>query len=101
MASLRDRFFVEGVHAIGESVAFAPDDARKIATVLRARSGDRVQVIDSAGSAFAAALAVQGNAVTATLDERLERGARESAVRVAVAFRSPGLPPICSRSGAK
>ncbi|MGA2392837.1 MAG: RsmE family RNA methyltransferase [Candidatus Lustribacter sp.] len=89
MASLRDRFFVEGVHAIGESVAFAPDDARKIATVLRARSGDRVQVIDSAGSAFGASLAVQGGAVTATLDERIERGARESAVRVTVAQAIP------------
>ncbi len=89
MASLRDRFFVEGVHAIGESVALAPDDARKIATVLRARSGDRVQVVDSAGSAFAAVLAVQGSVVTATLDERLERGTRESAIRVTVAQAIP------------
>ena len=44
MASLRDRFFVEGVHAIGESVTFAADDARKIATVLRGRSGDRADL---------------------------------------------------------
>ena len=89
MASLRDRFFVEGVHAIGESVTFAADDARKIATVLRGRSGDRVQVIDSAGSAFAASIAVNGSDVTATLDERMERGTREAAVRLVVAQAIP------------
>ena len=32
---MRDRFFVEGIHAAGDRVAFAPDDARKLATVLR------------------------------------------------------------------
>jgi 16S rRNA (uracil1498-N3)-methyltransferase len=89
VASLRDRFFVEGVHAIGESVTFAADDARKIATVLRGRSGDRVQVIDSAGSAFAASIAVNGSDVTATLDERMERGTREAAVRLVVAQAIP------------
>src|SRR5471030_1613567 len=89
MASLRDRFFVEGVHAIGESVTFAADDARKIATVLRGRSGDRVQVIDSAGSAFSASIAVNGSDVTATLDERMERGTREAAVRLVVAQAIP------------
>jgi 16S rRNA (uracil1498-N3)-methyltransferase len=89
VASLRDRFFVEGVHVLGESVSFAADDARKIATVLRGRSGDRVQVIDSAGSAFSASIDVSGNAVVATLDERLERGTRESAVRLTVAQAIP------------
>lgn len=89
MASLRDRFFVEGVHAIGASVAFAPDDAHKIATVLRGRSGDRVQVIDSSGRSFAAAIAVGNGTVTATLAERLERGARESVARVTVAQAIP------------
>jgi 16S rRNA (uracil1498-N3)-methyltransferase len=89
VASLRDRFFVEGVHVLGESVTFAPDDARKIATVLRGRTGDRVQVIDSAGSAFSASIEVSGNAVVATLGERIERGARESAVHVTVAQAIP------------
>jgi len=89
VASLRDRFFVEGVHVLGESVSFAADDARKIATVLRGRSGDRVQVIDSAGSAFSASIDVSGNAVVATLDERIERGTRESAVRLTVAQAIP------------
>jgi 16S rRNA (uracil1498-N3)-methyltransferase len=89
VASLRDRFFVEGVHALGESVALAADDARKIATVLRGRSGDRVQVIDSAGSAFSASIDVTGSDVTVTLDERIERGTREAAVRLVIAQAIP------------
>ncbi|HEY5348574.1 MAG TPA: RsmE family RNA methyltransferase, partial [Candidatus Lustribacter sp.] len=89
MASLRDRFFVAGVRALGESVAFAPDDAHKIATVLRGRTGDRVQVVDSAGSAFAASIDVSGPNVFATLVERIERGAREPAVRLTVAQAIP------------
>jgi 16S rRNA (uracil1498-N3)-methyltransferase len=89
VASLRDRFFVEGVHTLGERVALAADDARKIATVLRGRSGERVVVIDSAGSAFAATLAVDGAAVAATLDEPLERRASESPLRVTVAQAIP------------
>jgi 16S rRNA (uracil1498-N3)-methyltransferase len=89
LASLRDRFFVEGVHALGDRVVLAADDARKIATVLRGRSGDRIQVIDSSGSAFAASLAVEGAAVRATLDERLARGGREAAVRLTVAQAIP------------
>jgi 16S rRNA (uracil1498-N3)-methyltransferase len=89
MASLRDRFFVEGVHALGASVALAADDARKIATVLRGRTGDTIQIVDSGGSAFAASIAVLDGAVVATLDAALERGARESAVRVTIA---QGIP---------
>jgi 16S rRNA (uracil1498-N3)-methyltransferase len=89
MASLRDRFFVEGVHVLGESVTFAADDARKIATVLRGRTGDRVQVIDSGGSAFAASLDVGDGVVTATLAEPIERGTRETAVRLTLAQAIP------------
>src|SRR3981081_3603257 len=57
---MRDRFFVEGVHAVGDVVAFAPDDARKLATVLRKRSGDRAQVVDSGGAALGGARGVAG-----------------------------------------
>lgn len=89
MATLRDRFFVEGVHAVGERVAFAADDARKIATVLRGRTGEQVHVVDSAGAAFAATLAVDGTAVDAVLDEALARGSRESAVRITIAQALP------------
>ena len=91
---MRDRFFVEGVHAVGDLVAFADDDARKLATVLRKRSGDRVQVVDSGGVAFGATLEVEGRLgrdvrVRATLDERLERGDVEAALRVTIAQAVP------------
>jgi 16S rRNA (uracil1498-N3)-methyltransferase len=89
VASLRDRFFVEGVHVLGESIALASDDARKIATVLRGKTGDRVQIVDSGGSAFSASIDVTGSAVTVVLDETLERGARESGVRLTIA---QGIP---------
>jgi 16S rRNA (uracil1498-N3)-methyltransferase len=89
VASLRDRFFVEGVHAVGASVTLAADDARKIATVLRGRSGDRVQIVDSGGRAFSASIDLRDGAVVATLDAPLERGARESAVRLTIA---QGIP---------
>jgi 16S rRNA (uracil1498-N3)-methyltransferase len=86
---MRDRFFVEGVHAAGDRVAFAPDDARKLVTVLRKRSGDRVQVVDSGGAAYAATLDVDGDAVRATLGEPLDRGGVESALRVTIAQAVP------------
>ena len=86
---MRDRFFVEGVHAVGDRIALAPDDARKVAIVLRKRSGDRVQVVDSGGAAYAATLAVDGRAVGATLDERLDRGDVETALRITLAQAVP------------
>ncbi len=91
---MRDRFFVEGVHAVGDVVAFAADDARKLATVLRKRSGDRVQVVDSGGVAFGATLDVESRdgrdvRVRATLDERLDRGDAETALRVTIAQAVP------------
>ncbi|HWT04375.1 MAG TPA: 16S rRNA (uracil(1498)-N(3))-methyltransferase [Xanthomonadales bacterium] len=91
---MRDLFFVEGVHAVGDLVAFAADDARKLATVLRKRSGDRVQVVDSGGAAFGATLDVPPRdgrdvRVRATLDERLDRGGVETALRVTIAQAVP------------
>jgi 16S rRNA (uracil1498-N3)-methyltransferase len=91
---MRDRFFVEGVHAVGDLVAFATDDARKLVTVLRKRSGDRVQVVDSGGVAFGATLEVEGRdgrevRVRAMLDERVDRGDVETALRVTIAQAVP------------
>jgi 16S rRNA (uracil1498-N3)-methyltransferase len=94
---MRDRFFVEGVHAVGDVVAFAADDAHKLATVLRKRSGDRVQVVDSGGAAFAATLDVESRdgregrdvRVRASLDERLDRDGVETALRVTIAQAVP------------
>jgi 16S rRNA (uracil1498-N3)-methyltransferase len=86
---MRDRFFVEGVHAAGEHVALAPDDARKVATVLRKRTGDRVQVVDSGGVAFAATLEVDGRSVRAMLDAPLDRDAVETTIEVTIAQAVP------------
>jgi len=86
---MRDRFFVEGVHAIGDRVAFAPDDEHKLTAVLRKRSGDRVQIVDSGGSAYAATLAVDGRSVRATLDEPLAREGVETVLRVTIAQAVP------------
>jgi 16S rRNA (uracil1498-N3)-methyltransferase len=61
------RFFVEGVHGVGARVAFAADDAHKLISVLRKRSGDEVEIIDSGGSAYVARLDVAGRAVWAEL----------------------------------
>lgn len=88
-AKLRDRFFVEGVRALGERITFAADDAHHIARVLRARDGERVEVIDSAGNAWAATLAIAGARVAATLDKQLERAPRELGVHIAVAQAIP------------
>jgi 16S rRNA (uracil1498-N3)-methyltransferase len=86
---MRDRFFVAGVHAEGDRVTFAPDDARKLATVLRKRSGDRVQIVDSGGIAYAATLQVEGKAVSATLDERLARPSTEPRLAITIAQAVP------------
>jgi 16S rRNA (uracil1498-N3)-methyltransferase len=86
---MRDRFFVEGVHVPGDRVAFAADDAHKLRNVLRKRSGDRVEVVDSAGAAFAASLDVDARAVTAQLEEPLMREGAEPALRVTLAQAIP------------
>ncbi len=86
---MRDRFFVEGVHAVGARVGFAADDARKLALVLRKRSGDRVQVVDSGGVAYAATLAVEGHDVHARLDELLAREPVETALAITIAQAVP------------
>ena len=61
------RFFVEGVRTVGERVAIAGADARKIVAVLRLREGDVIELVDSAGTQFDARAHVDGNAVSATL----------------------------------
>ncbi|HEY4439201.1 MAG TPA: 16S rRNA (uracil(1498)-N(3))-methyltransferase [Candidatus Elarobacter sp.] len=86
---MRDRFFVAGVHAVGDQVGFAADDARKLTTVLRKRSGDRVQIVDSGGAAYAATLAVDGRDVTAILDDVLAAPDVEPALSVTIAQAIP------------
>lgn len=74
------RFFVEGVRAPGARVEIGGSDARKIVRVLRLTDGDEIEVVDSAGTLFAATIAVEGALVRASLaeaavrDQTLERG---------------------------
>jgi 16S rRNA (uracil1498-N3)-methyltransferase len=70
---LAPRFFVDGHFERGGVVAFHGGDARKIVTVLRLQSGDQIEVIDSSGQVFAAALQVQAFQVQALLGELLTR----------------------------
>jgi 16S rRNA (uracil1498-N3)-methyltransferase len=85
----RDRFFIAGDHAVGERVALAPDDARKLVTVLRRQSGDRVQIVDGAGAEFAARLEVDGTAVHALLDAPHTAGQIETRARIVLAQAIP------------
>lgn len=63
------RFFVEGRRAAGERVAFAGGDAHKIRDVLRLRSGDCIEVIDSASTTYPAVLECSAGSVSAQLQE--------------------------------
>ena len=50
------RFFVEGKRRVGEVVEIGASDSHKISRVLRLSAGDRIEVVDSAATAFAAAI---------------------------------------------
>lgn len=63
------RFFLEGVYGAGQTVRLEGDDAHKIAHVLRKRSGDTVQIIDSSANRFDAVLEIDDGAVCARLGE--------------------------------
>jgi 16S rRNA (uracil1498-N3)-methyltransferase len=90
------RFFVSGVHAPGDAVPLAPDDARKLIVVLRRSTGDALEVVDSSGRRFAATLRIgrasdeAGGAFAAfaVLDVELAAPAR-AALRIALA---QGIP---------
>ncbi|MBC5800264.1 MAG: 16S rRNA (uracil(1498)-N(3))-methyltransferase [Candidatus Eremiobacteraeota bacterium] len=61
------RIFVAGIFGVGDVVEPAPDDARKLRIVLRARPGDAVEILDSSGRAYAAELIVERETVRAHL----------------------------------
>lgn len=68
---------------------FSRGDARKIVTVLRKKSGDFVQVVDSTGSAFRAVLNVQPHTASAQLLEPIAEPTAERRVAVTVAQAIP------------
>ncbi len=84
------RFFVEGVHESGATVEIGGGDARKIRRVLRMRAGDEIEVVDSAGTAFAGEIAIDGTLVHVTLGGALALEPQpETAVRFDVAQAIP------------
>ena len=80
----RARFFVEGTHRCGDTVAFAGSDAHKIRDVLRMKTGDAVEIFDSAATSFRACVQIAERSVTARLDEIVAvRSAPQVAITVA------------------
>jgi 16S rRNA (uracil1498-N3)-methyltransferase len=64
------RFFVEGVHAVGDIVELSGADARKLLVVLRGRIGQALEICDSGGNTFVATLVADGEPAAARLEER-------------------------------
>jgi len=85
----RARFFIEGTHRCGDTVAFGGSDAHKIRDVLRMKSGDAIEIFDSAATNFRASLHIAERSVTAHLDEVL--AARTAPPRVAITV-AQGVP---------
>jgi len=80
---------VAGVHALGDSVPIEGDDARKMVTVLRKRTGDRIEVIDSATQRFGAILNLDGRSLRATLVEGIAGGPEAPSFSITVAQAIP------------
>ena len=83
------RFFVEGVHASGDRVALAADDARKATVVLRMSEGDALEIVDSAGRAYTATLALDGRSAFANLGDVRARGDEHSELIIDLAQAIP------------
>lgn len=64
------RFFIEGTGEAGSVIEIDASDAHKIAHVLRLSPGDRIEIIDSTGTEFDAAIETIGHPVRAMLLER-------------------------------
>ncbi len=82
------RFFIEGAHTDGDSVALAGADAHKISHVLRLKTDDRIEIVDSAATIFEGVLTIEENRVVVSLRDGV-RNERESHLRVDVA---QGIP---------
>lgn len=77
-----------GRFAPGESLELTGGDARKIVTVLRKKTGDTVEIIDSAAQRFAATLQIDNRRVTAVLGETIA-GASGGRLKISVAQAVP------------
>jgi 16S rRNA (uracil1498-N3)-methyltransferase len=82
------RFFIDGLYEPGDFVRLTGADAHKITNVLRLRDGDHVELIDSGGNVFFAALEFGGRTVRALLQETVSRPS-EPSLRITLA---QGIP---------
>lgn len=73
----------------GASVEIEGGDAHKIRRVLRLRDGDEIEIVDSSGTPFVAALAFDGSRVRATLGDAIAVEDDAYAVRFDVAQALP------------
>lgn len=82
------RFFVTERRELGDRLTIDGSDAHKIVNVLRLRSGDAIEIADSAARIYRAELEIEGSAVRAHLSERISAGDAAS-LRVDVAQGVP------------
>jgi 16S rRNA (uracil1498-N3)-methyltransferase len=82
------RFFADGAYAVGDIVELRGADARKLTVVLRARSGDPLEICDSTGRSFAATLEAGSDRVRARLGAVVDRP-REPSVETVLAQAVP------------
>ncbi len=85
---------MEGSHEPGDVVTFSPGDARQVVVVLRKKSGDFVQVVDSTADTFRAVLNVAPHTVSAQLLETICEPVAEAGVQVTVAQGIPKGPKM-------
>ena len=83
------RFFVEGIVRVGEPCRIAGDDARKLKLVLRARIGDEIEILDSAGARFRCTIERLDRDASLLPRERLPDPTPEHALRFTLA---QGIP---------
>ena len=74
---------------MGERVKIEGGDARKLVTVLRRNTGDRIEVIDSAAQRFDATIEVDRRSVFATLSERIAATEEPPTFSISVAQAVP------------
>jgi 16S rRNA (uracil1498-N3)-methyltransferase len=74
------RFYVRHRHAAAQTVTIEGGDAHKIVHVLRLRTGDSIEVVDSAAQLFAASLQIEDERVRARLETLLASAPEEPAV---------------------
>ena len=83
------RFFVSGVLSVGDDRALDGSDARKIVKVLRMKSGEVVELSDSAARTYRARLNVSDGDVRAIVEDELTRDSGAALPRITIAQGVP------------